>query len=186
MESNQEKGYKYECYINDLLNKDNCYCWLWDFIPEFELRNAGILGNWNEHRFNRKTIKINGLNDTGTDLLYKDEYNQYKLIQCKNYDSKNYITIHDLAGFYMMVSTYDLPGIVYYTSKLSHNITIQKNTSKIQYIQKSIKKDKKNTIYEYDLLNHLYDYQLQAYHNIMNEFNHNNRAVLQMPCGMGV
>ena len=102
-----EKGYNYELFINNSLNNlDGNNSWLWSNIPEFELRNATILGDWNEYRFNRKTLKNsvekeNKLIDTGCDILLKQN-NKYIIVQCKNYDEKNYVTIEDLAGFFMM------------------------------------------------------------------------------------
>ena len=56
MLSNVEKGFEYEKYIKDYLEKQNLNnnYWLWKDIPEIELRKSGILGNWNVFRFNRK------------------------------------------------------------------------------------------------------------------------------------
>ena len=141
MLSNVEKGTEYEKYIKNYLeqqNPSNNY-WLWKDIPEVELRKSGILGNWNVFRFNRKrnnqiAKEENKLIDTGIDVLAKTN-DKYIIIQCKNYAENNYVTVLDLAGFHMMVSHYELKGIVYYTSKLSSHITSQKPTDKIKYIK---------------------------------------------------
>jgi hypothetical protein len=129
---NQQKGATYEKYIKIYLQNKNNETWLWDEIPELQLRNSGLLGNWNIHRIVRKENKINGLPDLGTDILLKNNItNQYELVQCKNFESNNNVTFHHLAGFYAMVSHYDIPGTVYYTSKLSHNIKLLKPNDKI-------------------------------------------------------
>jgi hypothetical protein len=49
-ETSMEKGIKYENYINNLLNIENI-AWKWNDIPENDLRNAEILGDWNEYRY---------------------------------------------------------------------------------------------------------------------------------------
>ena len=137
MLSNAEKGTLYEGLIKDYLEKQNPNnnYWLWKDVPELELRKASILGNWNTYRFNRKrnnqiAKEENKLIDTGIDVLAKTN-DKYIIIQCKNYAENNYVTVLDLAGFYMMISHYELNGIVYYTSKLSCHITSQKPTDKI-------------------------------------------------------
>jgi hypothetical protein len=76
---NIQKGIDYEKFIkSDLLTEyaKNGQVWLWDEIPEFELRKAGMLGDWNEHRLTKKDNKINGLPDLGTDILLKIKVNE--------------------------------------------------------------------------------------------------------------
>jgi hypothetical protein len=188
--TNLQKGLDYEIFIKNFLNdnKDN-NAWLWKDIPELELRKCNILGNWNEYRLNRKKIKYdNELIDTGCDILLKN-YSKYYIIQCKNYNINNSIRVQDLAGFYMMIAHYDLEGKLYYTSKLSHNIISQKNTNKIEYIKKFFDNEN-NEIYknEYiylDLIDKAFDYQIEASEKISNTFLFKNRAILQLPCGMG-
>lgn len=198
--SNIEKGADYEIFINNNLNKiENNKSWLWMNIPESELRNAQILGDWNEYRFNRKNLKKilekekdkNSLIDTGCDVLL-NKNDKYYLVQCKNYDEKNYVTIQDLAGFFMMTKLYKLDGIVYYTSKLSPNLNCQKPCNEISFIKNTFNTDlceiKKEILIENEFTNFIdnpFDYQIEAYNIITNRFKDHNRAILQLPCGMG-
>ena len=193
MTTNTEKGTKYEIFIRDYLKNDdtNNIAWLWKDIPESHLRKVNILGNWNEFRLFRKQIKEtekkeNILIDTGCDILLKNN-DKYTIIQCKNYTNNN-ITIECLSGFYMTLCHYDLDGIVYYTSKLSNNITIQKPTNRIQYIKKNfndiILNNNQKESYS-SLIDKPYDYQVIAFQNIKKEFENKNRAILQLPCGLG-
>jgi len=180
---NQEKGTKYELYIKQFLENDSKKTWLWNDIPEYELRKSNLLGDWNEHRLTRKENKINSIPDLGTDILLKDE-EKYILIQCKNFESNNYVTIHHLAGFYAMISHFKMEGIVYYTSKLSPNIKLLRENSEIQYIKQEIitnntNEKKKNN--EKKLINNPYYYQVEAYDKLKNS----HRAILSLPCGMG-
>ena len=193
--SNIEKGYIYELFINNSLNNlDGNHSWLWSNIPEFELRNCDILGDWNEYRFNRKTLKNsvekeNRLIDTGCDILLKQN-NKYIIVQCKNYDEKNYVTIEDLAGFFMMTKLYNLDGIVYYTSKLSHNLNCQKKSDTIQFIKNTFEtiqlKDDILIDNKYNnIICNAYDYQIEAYNILKETFSKDHRAILQLPCGLG-
>jgi superfamily II DNA or RNA helicase len=188
--TNLEKGLNYEIFIkNYLINKNQeNNAWLWKDIPELELRKCNILGNWNEYRIKRKNSKYNNeLIDTGCDILLKNS-GKYYIIQCKNYDITNSIKIQDLSGFYMMMIHYDLDGKLYYTSKLSHNIISQKNTNKIEYIKKNFESenDDKNKYNNYsNLIDKAFDYQIEASNKINNIFLSKNRAILQLPCGMG-
>ena len=188
--TNLEKGLNYEIFIKNYLinkNQENS-AWLWKDIPELELRKCNILGNWNEYRIKRKNSKYNNeLIDTGCDILLKNS-GKYYIIQCKNYDVINSVKIQDLAGFYMMMIHYDLDGKLYYTSKLSHNIISQKNTNKIEYIKKNFesKNYDKNKYNNYsNLIDEAFDYQIEASNKINNIFLSKNRAILQLPCGMG-
>ena len=180
--NNQEKGLQYEIFIKNYLEENlQNQAWLWKDIPEFNLKNAGLLDDWNLHRYVRKENKINSLPDLGTDILLKSN-NEYILIQCKNYASKNYVTISDLAGFYSMIAHFKKNGILYYTSKLSHNLKSLKPVDEVQFIKKEFiienntneNKKTKNIIQPYD-------YQIEAYTKLKDC----NRAILNFPCGMG-
>ena len=58
-----QKGTDYEIYINNFLNSiEGNKSWLWKFIPESELRNASILGDWNNYRLLRKSLKEDLIN----------------------------------------------------------------------------------------------------------------------------
>ena len=175
---NQEKGSKYEFYIKKYLENQSEYAiaWLWKDIPEFYLKKSGLLGDWNEHRLVRKENVLNSLPDLGADILLLKN-NQYYLVQCKNFESGNYVTIHHLAGFYAMVAHYQMNGIVYYSSKLSPNLKLLKNNDKIEYIKENIVDD------SIEIKNKLqpYYYQIEAYQKLKDS----NRAILNLPCGMG-
>ena len=59
----KEKGDIYENYILDYLQSENPkrQCWLWSNIPEEVMCDVGLIGNWNEYRLQRKSIRINKL-----------------------------------------------------------------------------------------------------------------------------
>jgi hypothetical protein len=59
MTENKIKGDNYERFIKQLLfeKNQNIDVWLWKDIPEYNLREAGILGDWNKYRLNRNTNK---------------------------------------------------------------------------------------------------------------------------------
>jgi predicted helicase len=166
------------------LEKDHNQTWLWQNIPEFELRKSKLLGNWNEHRLVKKDNKINGIPDLGADILLKDN-EKYILIQCKNFDSNN-VTIHHLAGFYAMTLHYEMEGIVYYTSNISPNIRLLKPRSDIHYIKQEMPNNEISLqLPQTQSLNKLIDkpyyYQIEAY----NQLKDLNRSILSLPCGMG-
>ena len=186
--SNIIKGTNYELYINHYLNNidENNQSWMWKDIPEQDLRNVGIIGDWDKYRLLKKDEEYkNYITDTGCDILLKSKKdNKYYIIQCKNYDKKNYVRLSDLAGFYMMMHHYELEGILYYTSKLSKHITGQKPSSKIQYIRKDFVEI--NQIDNFNnLLSKPFDYQIDAYQILKKCFSEQNRAILQLPCGLG-
>jgi superfamily II DNA or RNA helicase len=176
--NNQEKGLNYEIFIKNYLEEDSQnQAWLWKDIPEFNLKDAGLLDDWNLYRYVRKENKINGLPDLGTDILLKSN-NTYKLIQCKNYGPKNYVNISDLAGFYGMMVHFKKDGILYYTSKLSHNLKSFKPVNEVQFIRKEFILEKNNNTKS---IKEPYDYQIDAYEKLKDS----NRAILNFPCGMG-
>ena len=186
--TNKQKGDLYEKFINSYLNNKKGYeSWLWNDIPEYYLRKSGLLGDWNEHRYNRKFNKINELPDTGVDILLKkdiEEKDKYILVQCKNYSSNKSITFECLAGFFGMTKFYDLDGVVFHTTKLSINIKLQKiEGSGIQFIKKDLKKEEdfiKNEL-NIRLIDQPYYYQIEAYELLKN----NLRSILSLQCGMG-
>ncbi len=185
MSTNKEKGTLYEIYINNYLNEfSENQSWLWENVPEYELRQSGILGDWNIRRYERKSNKINGLPDIGTDILLKKHLeNKYILVQCKNYAKKNSVQLDCLAGFFGMLYFYDLDGMLFYTSKISKHILCN-NTKRIQFIKKDMDEDlnNNNTItLDKRLIENPYYYQIDAYEKLKNE----NRSILSLPCGLG-
>ena len=98
----------------------------------------------------------------------------------------------------MMITHYDLNGILYYTSKLSHNILSQKPSEKVKFIHKIFENEpiyiennvnninNVNIKNEYsNLLETPFDYQIEAYNIITKIFETKKRAILHLPCGMG-
>jgi hypothetical protein len=73
METNQEKGVKYEIQIRDyIINTLNTIAYLWSDTPETILINNGIIGSHNEHRLRRIYNIENSLRDTGIDIIQLD------------------------------------------------------------------------------------------------------------------
>lgn len=189
--TNLLKGTAYELYIRDYLiteleNKnENGFAYMWKDIPEKYLRESGILGNWNEYRISRKEIaKENTIGDTGCDILLKIN-EKYFIVQCKNYDPKFSVKMHDLNGFYMMMFHCNLDGKLYYNSKLSDKITMQKPTDRVEFIKKVFKyePEKKDNSEKYtNLIENPYDYQIEAVKKLNEVYINKNRAILQLPC----
>jgi len=177
--NNIEKGTEYEIYIKKYLENDQVKTWLWKDIPEYILRDAGILGEWNKHRLIRKENKINSIPDTGCDILMKNENeNEYKLIQCKNFTT-NSVTIQHLAGFYMMVVHFQKHGIVYYTTKLAHMFENLPDNPQIEFIKKEFNQN----IIEKNIkkIKEPYYFQIEAYEKLKDS----KRSILNLPCGTG-
>ena len=175
--NNIEKGTEYEIYIKKYLENDQTKTWLWKDIPEYILRDAGILGDWNKHRLIRKENKINSIPDTGCDILMKNE-KEYKLIQCKNFTT-NSVTIQHLAGFYMMVVHFQKNGIVYYTTRLAHMFENLPDNSQIEFIKKEFNPNKINK--NIKKIKEPYYFQIEAYEKLKNS----KRSILNLPCGTG-
>lgn len=187
---NNEKGLKYELYICNFLN-DEGHAWMWNRIPEEHLLNSGLVHDLNKHRLKRKKHVenpdeyTNPIRDTGIDLLLLVN-DKYVLIQCKNGYKKG-LTFSDLNGFsIMMLNHEDKEGRVYYTSKLSTNITENAISKRIFYIKKKMPEDDdiiivkpKNKKFK------LRDYQKIACDKLTKHFKKNNRGILSMPCGTG-
>ena len=127
--------------------------------------------------------------DTGCDiLLYQKNNDKYIIVQCKNYAEKNRVRMEDLAGFFMNILYTNLDGIVYYTSKLSHVLLDQKSIEKIKYIKKLMIEEniiEQKLVEKTNILDHGFDYQIEAYQALHNAFLTKNRAILQLPCGLG-
>ena len=158
---NKVKGDIYELFVrNYIINTLDKPAYLWKDVPEKLLIEAGLIHSNNEHRLNRKKKKDTNENlliDVGVDILQKDSDN-FTLVQCKNGYNRG-LTIHDLAGFYMMMMNHNhLNGDVYYTSKLSINITENSINKKVQYIRLPIEEQ----IYKINKCIQPYDYQIRC------------------------
>ena len=182
---NKHKGDEYELYIRDhIINNLNKQAFLWSHTPETILIEAGIIGSHNEHRLRRKENKLNPLHDTGIDIIQINQDNTISVVQCKNgYD--NGLVMSDLAGFGLWMASLDsLKGYVYYTSKLSHNISsLPKN--RIEYIkQPMINKNRiinNNFVIDDDKLK----YQLEAKQLADTYYKTHTKGIISMPCGTG-
>ena len=183
--SSIEKGYKYEVFVkNYIINNLNKEAYLWKDIPEKILIDSGLIHSQNENRLKRKEklIDNNPLIDVGIDILQKDEDN-FTFVQCKN-GYKSGLIIEDLAGFYMqMFNHINVNGSVYYTSKLSRNITENAINNRIQYIKLLMNETETKEEVKTEIKPH--DYQIEASNKIINHLDDNNRAILSMPCGCG-
>ena len=182
-----EKGYKYEVFVkNHIINNLNKEAYLWKDIPEKILIDSKLIHSHNENRLKRKEkLNNNPLIDVGIDILQKDEDN-FTFVQCKN-GYKSGLIIEDLAGFYMqMFNHINVNGHVYYTSKLSRNITENAINNRIQYIKLLMNETETKEEVKTEFKPH--DYQIEASNKIINYFrdnNDNNKAILSMPCGCG-
>ena len=139
IKNTKEKGDLYENYILAYLFEkyNQCNAWLWNNIPEDVMCDVGLIGNWNEHRKQRKANRINKLPDVGCDIFMIDSNLTNYLIQCKYYDVKNAVKMEDLAGWNSMLLDYpEMHGHLYYTSKLSENIKARKPNQRIEYFLK--------------------------------------------------
>ena len=182
-----EKGYKYEVFVkNHIINNLNKEAYLWKDIPEKILIDSKLIHSHNENRLKRKEkLNNNPLIDVGIDILQKDEDN-FTFVQCKN-GYKSGLIIEDLAGFYMQMFNHINVNVhVYYTSKLSRNITENAINNRIQYIKLLMNETETKEEVKTEFKPH--DYQIEASNKIINYFrdnNDNNKAILSMPCGCG-
>ena len=181
---NKQKGDEYEIYIRDhIINDLNKQAFLWSHTPETILIESGIIGSHNEHRLRRKENKLNPLHDTGIDIIQVNEDKSISLIQCKNGYERGLI-MSDLAGFGLWMASIDsLKGYVYYTSKLSHNISsLPKN--RIEYIKKEFDIGIKNdVINDFILDDDKLKYQLDAKKIADTYYKNNIKGIISMQIG---
>lgn len=179
------KGLTYEHYVNGVLNgQDNVKkAWLWKDIPEEHLRKTCLLHKGNFQNF----IKNRKISDSGVDILVLHDDGSYTFVQCKNYNSSIYV--HSLAGFYRMMANYlNVKGEVYYTSKLSKNVSSELflKHDRIQYIQKKINKNYFKSSMNENASLKLYPYQEDVVDNyLVPYYQENNVGHLVLPCGTG-
>jgi superfamily II DNA or RNA helicase len=192
--NNLIKGFLYEKQIKDyIINNLQKNAYLWSETPETILISNGIIGSHNDLRLKRKDNKLNPLRDTGIDIIQIENNNKISFVQCKN-GYMNGLRIDDLAGFSLMsLHHYNniVKGYVYFTSKLSNNITLLPSNNKIIYIQQLFKDNilnKSTNVINLDNSNKSikpFDYQLEAKNNLINYFKTNKRGILSLPCGTG-
>ena len=176
----QIKGKLYEIQIkNYIINELNKDAYLWEHTPEDILIKYNIIGSHNQARLNRKENKENPLRDTGIDIIQVDD-DSLSLVQCKNGYKKG-VTLKDLSGFFAWVASTDYKGYVYYTNKLSINVTSLPPKKNIIYVKQPF-------IEPTEIINNIitpYQYQLDASNKIIKHFENNNRGILTLPCGCG-
>ena len=175
------KGLLYEIQIRDyIINKLCKPAYLWNDTPETILIQNNIIGSHNINRIKRKENKLNPLQDTGIDIIQLEQ-NNCSLVQCKNGYKKG-LTMGDLAGFNAWLSALDqLNGYVYYTDKLSRNITSLPKNKRIEYIKQPFV----NNILVDQTIYKPFEYQINAVKQFASHFENNNRGILSMPCGTG-
>ena len=193
--NNITKGYLYEKQIkNYIINYLDKQAYLWTETPETILIESGIIGTHNELRLRRKENKLNPLRDTGVDIIQIENDNKISFTQCKNGYLQG-LRMDDLAGFSLMtLHHYNKihKGYVYYTDKLSYNITSLPSIEKIEYIKKSFILDNdinnitknENVLIKQNVIKP-FDYQLEAKNKIIDYFKTNKRGILSLPCGTG-
>ena len=182
---NKQKGDDYELFIRNFIRRKlNKKAYLWSHTPETILIKAGIIGSHNEHRLKRKDNKDNPLQDTGIDIIQVNEDESVSLVQCKNGYEKG-LTMGDLAGFSLWMASLDkLIGYVYYTHKLSHNITsLPKN--RIEYIKKPFLENKPIQSNDFIVDADKLIYQNKAKDLAIKYYKENNKGIISMPCGTG-
>ena len=206
METNKEKGDKYEIQIrNHIINVDKKRAYLWHHTPETLLIQNGIIGSHNDHRITRQRNKLNSLQDTGIDIIIDNNENDIEndnendiendiendndrkhcsIVQCKN-GYKNGILMEDLAGFMCWFGSLPkLNGYVYYTSKLSKNIKELPENDRMKYI-KIAYSEKNNHSLSKEIqkvkIIKPYNYQKEAASKFINF----HRGILTLPCGTG-
>ena len=189
MATTKEKGEVYEIYIRDYIrNTIGNKAYLWKDTPESILLEHNIIGSHNDARLIRKDNIENPLQDTGIDIIEITDTNECNLIQCKNGYKKG-LTMSDLAGFYGWMASLDsLNGYVYYTDKLSRNITSLPANSRIQYIKKEYM-DEPTHVYKtspsFTPDDTKLEYQMKAKMLADTYFQTNKRGIISMPCGTG-
>lgn len=130
------KGNHYEKYVLDKLYDyfDIKEAYLWKYIPDELLIEAGILLEYNTKKIkkrysNKKNYNFNILIDTGIDIICKLNDDTILLVQCKAYTS--IISQKHLSGFYRTLldcvlinnNKKKIKGIIVHTSSLSEIIT---------------------------------------------------------------
>ena len=192
---NYTKGYQYEKQVkNYIINHLHKEAYLWSETPETILIENSIIGSHNDLRLKRKEDKLNPLRDTGIDIIQLDnENNKISFVQCKNGYSKG-LRMDDLAGFSLMtLHHYESinKAYVYYTNKLSCNITMLPSNNKIEYIKKNFEHDN-NSNTNANIISNAnikkikpFDYQIEAKNKIIEHYKTNSRGILSLPCGTG-
>ena len=181
----ENKGYLYEVQIKNHININmNKKAYLWNETPEDLLIKYKIIDSHNQARIIRKENKLNPLRDTGVDIVMIDNNNKISFVQCKNGYEKG-IIFNDLAGISLWTLThYDLisKSYIYYTNKLSNNITLLPSTKKLEFIKLPYGLEKKQEVKQEIKP---YDYQTEALKKFVEYYKNNDRGILSLPCGTG-
>jgi hypothetical protein len=113
---NKIKGTMYEKQIKEYFMKlyPNNEVYLWKEVPMKKLAESGLIKN-NSSDMN----EMNRFHDIGCDIFMYDVVNKkYIIIQCKNYGAKS-VYVCDLAGFFFLIATSDLDGIIVTNTSIS-------------------------------------------------------------------
>ena len=186
---NQIKGLAYEKQVRDhILQTKQCY--LWPECPENILLQYGLINSHNQNRIRRKENKANPLADTGVDIIQINDNNTISFVQCKN-GYNNGLGIENLAGYFYWLLTFpSINGYIYYTSKLSNNLTMQV-IPRNQFIKMQFETDvdyeqQKQLTYHKEIISITpYNYQIEAKKAINEYFIDDDRCILNLPCGVG-
>jgi hypothetical protein len=99
--------------------------WHWNTIPYEHLEKSGYVHQFNSHRINiQKKVNEFGLDG----LAYDQETDTYHGIQCKYWNSNDYITAKDLGTFYQVIynrlnkKNIKSKGFLYYTCRLQLDV----------------------------------------------------------------
>lgn len=127
---NQYKGKKYERCVYKYLQDNNIECWLWRDVPLNILYESKYINIHEYNEFKNNNIYHNNLLDKGIDIIAKYKSN-FVFIQCKNF--KTSICNRRLITYFYIMNThpYNL-GLVFYSNKISKNIT--RKLKNIEYI----------------------------------------------------
>jgi superfamily II DNA or RNA helicase len=183
-------GKQYEHFIRQKLLDQTQSVWLWEDIPENHLVSSGIINDQNKLRLDRKknnNVNINPLSDTGIDILMYLN-GKYILVQCKH-GYKNGVGINDLNGFFThMFKHDDKEGLIYYTSKLTRQLSEVgiKDDARVKFIKLPMITKKQidtNAIVKKTI--GLHDYQVQPVTDCINHLKSNKRCTISFPCGTG-
>jgi len=151
----QQIGEEYEYFTMESIKSEYEYVYHHSDVPEKILYETNL-------KTNKHCIE-DFHNDIGIDIVACKKGEIY-FIQCKNFNDS--IHIEDLSGFYFIIATYGLKGVVYYNGKLSKNIIKYKNNT-IEHI--NLPYENKNCVNN-DPPKEIIprDYQIEAYDKLKN------------------
>jgi superfamily II DNA or RNA helicase len=173
----------YESQIKNHIIASGKQAHLWSDTPRQLLIANGLLASHNDDRSKRNEARLNPLRDTGVDIIQVEPDGSCTLVQCKN-GYKDGVTYGHLAGFMNWLVNHDkLSGDVYYTHKVSRNLTDMPYNPRLTYIKIPFVDPTTMVIDTVEIKPH--QYQLDAVNDAVKCFKSGNRGILAMPCGTG-